>query len=116
MRYIFNIPMYDCKIELTIQSNITSKFQSLCKKLNGEIITYSVAGAVVSKDMNKYYILLDSDKLSHNLISHELYHLTASILEDRAIEDEETGAWLSGHLASTIYRFIDKKKLNVIYG
>lgn len=115
MRSIFKLPLYDCKIRIHIEPNISSKFQSLCKKL-GQTVDWNVEGAVLSNNMSLYYILLDKDKLSHNLISHEIYHLTRTILEDRVIEDEETGAWLSGYLSSVIYRLINKHQLVIKYG
>jgi hypothetical protein len=60
-----------------------------------------------------YYIVLLEKALSHNLISHELYHLTNRITKDIEITDEESGAWLSGFLAEKIYKVLQAKNYKI---
>ncbi len=43
--------------------------------------------------------------MSTNTIAHEVYHVVYSILHDRDIDDEESGAWLCGMLIDEALKF-----------
>lgn len=73
-------------------------------------------GAVVMIGIEKYYLLLHKDFLTHNTIAHEVFHAAVRVTEDRDVTDEEAQAWLAGHLTAEIYKFLDKKKLEVKHG
>jgi hypothetical protein len=38
------------------------------------------------------------------------------ITGDRGISEEEARAWLSGHLSENLYKFLNKKKLQIKHG
>jgi hypothetical protein len=52
----------------------------------------------------------------HNTIAHEVFHAVMKITEDRDINDEEAQAWLVGHISGDIYKFLKRKKIEIING
>jgi len=66
--------------------------------------------------IDSYFLLFHKDFLTHNTIAHELFHAAVRVTEDRDITDEEAQAWLAGHLTGEIYKFFEKKKLNITHG
>jgi hypothetical protein len=69
-----------------------------------------------SYDITNYYLIIDLKYLSYNTLAHELYHAVVRVTEDRDIVDEETQAWLAGHLTGTMYKFLEKKNLPIKHG
>ena len=49
--------------------------------------------------------------LSHNLLAHEIFHLTHMITKDIDINDEESQAWLNGYLTEQVYKILNKKNI-----
>jgi hypothetical protein len=108
---------YACSIEIIVTSNIIDEVNKIYKKHKfDEIFADVVEGVVVTIDLDKYYIVLSTKYLTHNTIAHEVYHAAVRITEDRSISDEEAQAWLAGHLTEEVYKFIEKKKLNITHG
>jgi hypothetical protein len=70
-------------------------------------------------DITKYALIFDNAKLTNNLISHEVLHLSCFILDDRSIDlaggndDYENLAWLNGHLNDMVRQIIEKEKITV---
>lgn len=62
-------------------------------------------GYCLSFDMSDYYLIIDERHTSINTIAHEVYHLVSSLLEDRDIKDEESGAWLCGMIMDEAVKF-----------
>lgn len=73
-------------------------------------------GILLTPDINKYYLMIDATYLTHNTLSHEIYHTVVRITEDREVTDEEAQAWLCGYLTGAIYRFLEKKECKVTHG
>ena len=73
-------------------------------------------GALVMISIDSYYLLFHKDFLTHNTIAHEIFHAAVRVTEDRDITDEEAQAWLAGHLTGEIYKFFEKKNLNITHG
>lgn len=73
-------------------------------------------GILISSDVAKYFLLIDLKYLSHNTIAHETYHAVVRVTEDRGVVDEEAQSWVCGHLSGAIYKFLDKKKLQIKHG
>jgi hypothetical protein len=68
----------------------------------------------VTMGYNKSYIVaLVKNKISHNLIAHELFHLAQMVTKDIDIEDEESQAWLNGYVTENVYKLLHKKNIEV---
>ena len=105
--------MYECKITFIISDDVSDIYYKLCKKYKFENIgTGNLAGAVVSNEINNYNLLLDIKHLDFNTISHEIYHLTCKIGSDRGIIEEESRAWICGHITENLYKFLKKNNLH----
>jgi hypothetical protein len=114
---VLDFPMYGCKVYIIITDNVKQIINNLYKKFKmGEVFEDEVEGVVISPDMTNYHLIIDLKYLSHNTIAHEIYHTTVRVTEDRDIIDEETQAWVAGHIASIMYKFLDKKNLNIKHG
>lgn len=110
-------PTYGCKLAITVVNNVRIEVDKLYKKykINDEFED-EAEGALVMPNMDTYYLLLDKSYLTHNTIAHEIFHAAVRITEDRGITDEEAQAWMAGHITETLYKFLDKKKLQVKHG
>lgn len=111
------LPMYNCTVHFIITDSLDFVVNSVYKKfkLNREVIG-EAEGMVLSADILDYYLVIDLNYLSYNTISHELHHVVIKMTEDRGITDQETQAWIAGHLAGTLYQFLEKKNLTVKHG
>jgi len=84
------------------------------KKLDiPELFVDHAEGCLVSTDIDMYILLFDIKYLSHNTISHEVFHAVIKMTEDREIADDEQQAWLCGWITESLYKFINKKNLTV---
>lgn len=112
------IPTYSCSIVIIVTDDLIKEGKRIYKKY--EYGDYEedehCEGMVLSPDMTLYYVIFDRAYLTHNTLAHECYHLVRDIKTDRAIFDDEAGAWLMGHISEFIYKFLQKKKLAVKHG
>jgi hypothetical protein len=109
-----NLDTYSCKLVIIVTDKLKSETSKIFKKYN--IISDSEGddeGIVILANLDKYYLLIDIYYLSHNTIAHEIYHAVVAITEDRGINDEEAQAWLCGHLAQEMYKFLNRKKFKI---
>ena len=105
---------YGCKVVLIITDSLINEANKVYKKHKMEqMFEGDAEGTVITPDIDVYYMIIEQKYLSHNTLSHENYHMVNVIKSDRGIVDDEAGAWLSGHIAEFIYKFIDKKQLIV---
>ena len=116
-RKIAKLDMYNCVANFIITTDLTKDVAKLYKK-NGIKLDFDVIaeGLVFSHEISDYYLIIDNYYLSHNTIAHEIYHLVTRITEDRGIIDEESQAWLAGHLSQIVYDYIKKNNLVVKNG
>jgi hypothetical protein len=108
---------YNCKLVLIITDQIPQVVNNLYKKYKipgGWDV--EAEGVMFSPSMHTYYLLIDNECLTHNTIAHEAFHVVHRIMEDRAISDEESGAWIAGHVSEFIYKSLKKKKLTIEHG
>jgi len=112
------LPLYDCNIIFILTDDLKSEVKTIYKKykIKRSIDDGESAGMLVSPDIDVYILLIDPHYLSHNTIAHEIYHATIRITKDRDILDEETQAWLNGHITEMIYKFLENKKIQIKYG
>ncbi len=114
---VINLSMYSCKVHIIITSDLVKQVALLYKKHKIPMVEdLEAEGVLLCFEGTNYYIIIDTEDLSHNTIAHEVYHATVKVTEDREINDEETQAWLCGHLTQNVYEFIDKKKLSIKHG
>lgn len=114
MRKIIKIDQYNCQLIVIISDKIKDDTNKLLKKDKiSHRIDYEIEGIFLSHDIDKYYLLLSTKHLSNNTIAHEVYHAVVRITEDRDINDEESQAWLCGHITETIYKYLNNKNVKI---
>lgn len=111
MRKVIKIPIYGCKVHFILSSNIVKEINKISKKLKQPFsIDCEPEGIVFYFDLSEYFIIINDLYLTHNTLSHEIYHLTNKITVPRDITDEESQAWLCGNLTEDIYNFLCLKE------
>lgn len=111
------IPMFNVMVTFVITDNLRKEFDRLVRKYKLDLVLQGEAeGVIVPATGTELYLIISKDYLSHNTIAHESYHIVQQIIKDRDLTDEETAAWLSGHISEYVYRFLDKKNLTVKHG
>lgn len=119
--------MFKRKILVSIYSRIANLYvvdkiedmqHYLDKKTKGMIDVLESDGCVFDLFSEKhgleYYIVLVKERISHNLIAHEVYHLATKMSRDIDIKDEESVAWLTGYLTETIYKVLKSKDFSIV--
>ncbi len=108
---------YSCKLTLVVTDQSKVEIANIYKrhKLKNEV-DYEIEGIFLSPKMNDCFLILNLKYLTHNTIAHEMYHAASRICEDREIKDEEAKAWLAGHITGEMYKFLEKKNLQVKHG
>lgn len=112
------LPTYSCQLSFIVTDQLSAETLKLYKKygLKQEDEEGENEGILISADIDKYFLLIDTKYLSHNTIAHETYHAVVRVTEDRGIVDEEAQAWLCGHLTGVIYKFLQKKNFIIKHG
>lgn len=112
------LPTYSCDLLFIVTDQLKSESNKIYKKykLKEEDDDGENEGILISADIDKYFLLIDIKYLTHNTIAHEIYHGVVRVTEDRGISDEEAQAWLCGHLTGVVYKFLNKKKLEIKHG
>jgi hypothetical protein len=111
------LPTYGCQVVVSVVDTVSVEANRLYKKHDiNEQFGMEAEGALVMPDSVTYYLILAKSYLTHNTIAHEVFHTTVRVTEDRDITDEEAQAWLAGHISGVIYKFLQKKKLQVKHG
>jgi len=106
---------YNCNVIVILTDELTAIVNDIYRKSNfKEKFLGEAEGVVVTIDIDNYYMVLDVEYLTHNTICHELYHAVVRVTEDRDISDEEAQAWLMGHLAQEVHKFIKKTGYKII--
>jgi len=106
------VGVYDANVVFMVTDSMEEVAIKTFRKTK-EIWSIEDADGCVFYTTGLYYLVLLQEQISHNLIAHEIFHLSTRICEDRYIEDEETKAWLTGYLTENIYKFLDKKKIEI---
>jgi len=109
-----NISPFSCKLHFIVTDQLTNEMNRLYKKYKREDkFDITAEGCVFSPAMYDIYLVIDIQYLTHNTISHEVFHVVNNIQKDRDITDEESGAWLIGYVSEFVYKFLKKKKIDV---
>ena len=109
------IPLYECKVVLIVTSTMEELQQHVRKKKKANVDVLDTYGVVFNWGNAEYVLALKEDALSHNLLAHEIFHLTMAVTTDIDIVAEDSQAWLAGHLTEQVYKQL-KKKNYVIKG
>lgn len=112
------LPTYSCELSFIVTDQIKIESEKIYKKYKLPIDDDygDNEGILLTPNLGRYFLLIDHKYLSHNTIAHEIYHASFRITSDRGVEDEEAQAWLCGHLTGVVYKFLDKKKLEIKHG
>lgn len=117
--HTIKIQTYSCQVTFIVTDQLNTEYKKIYKKFNLKLDQDDDAeneGILISPDIDKYYLLIDLNYLSHNTIAHEVYHATVRITEERDVVDEEAQAWLCGYLTEAIYKFLSKKQFQIKHG
>ena len=107
-----NVNTYSCHVHFIITDDIHKVENALYKKHGGDKPDGSPAeGYTVTVHAGLYVMVLDYKYLTHNLIGHEIYHVTHRIANDRDIRDEESMAWICGFLSEQFYTWLNTDKV-----
>lgn len=111
------LPTYSCELQIMVVDSVAVEADRLYKKHRiVDSFGAEAEGAVVMIGLEKYYLLLHKEFITHNTIAHEVFHAAVRVTEDRDVTDEEAQAWLAGHLTAEIYKFLEKKKIDIKHG
>lgn len=108
-----SVPLYECKVVLIVTSTMEELQQHVMKKKKVNVDVLDTYGVVFNWGNAEYVLALKEESLSHNLLAHELFHLTMAITTDIDIVDEESQAWLNGHLTENVYKVLKKKNFAI---
>jgi len=121
VKHLYTDANYEYTLEVIFTSNVKKSLKALFKRWNMEDEAVSAEGFTVTcmNDITKYALIYDTNKLTDNLISHEILHLSCFILDDRTIDlaggnnDYENLAWLNGHLNDMVRQVIEKENITI---
>jgi hypothetical protein len=113
LSHMFTIDLYETTVVLLIGDSI----EIINKHVNDNITKVDLLdteGCVFENHLEgrfQYYIVLVKSKLTHNLIAHEVFHLSSSVLRTINITDEEATAWVIGYITELLYDFLKSKQI-----
>ena len=120
LRKTFDIKMYESDLKFIICSDMQVEFDKIAKKKEGSSFNVSFSGdaggLAFSADIHEYYIMLKEDSVAHSYIAHEILHIVEKITKDRGIRDEESRAYLCGHITKLIYQYLKKRRVKIFNG
>lgn len=109
------IPIYNTSVNVFVVEHMDYMQENLERQ--GHAIDVSGCDGCVfqlSKDDRfQYNIVFQKDKLSHNLIAHEIFHLGTNMTKDIEILEDESRAWLIGYLSQEIYKILLAQGLTI---
>jgi transcription initiation factor IIE alpha subunit len=106
---------YNCNLIIIITDKLKAEVEAVYKRLkHKDSLEGEAEGVLITLDIDNYYLIFDTQYLSHNTIAHEIYHAVVKITEDRGIVEEEAQAWLMGYLTGEVYKYIEKNSFGII--
>ncbi len=109
------IPIYNTSVNVFVVEHMDYMQEYLDKKK----VAVDVSGCdgcvfqLSNDDKFQYNIVFQKDKLSHNLIAHEIFHLGTDMTQDIEIREDESRAWLVGYLSQEIYKLLIKEDFTI---
>lgn len=116
-RYLYHNDIYEFTLEVIFTLDVKRSLKSLYKRWGIMEEIFDCQGCTVTDelDISRYALIFDTGKLTDNLISHEILHLSTFIFDDRNIDlaggedDYENLAWFNGLLNDLIRQIIEKE-------
>lgn len=104
------IKLFQCRVHFILTDDLTKEYNRLHKKYHELPVNPAEDGEAwtLTFDISDYYVLVSEKHITINTIAHEVYHVVYSMMHDRDIEDEESGAWLCGMLIDEALKFYQK--------
>jgi len=121
VRHLYTDANYEYTLEVIFTDNVKKALRALYKKwkMDDDIVDAEGFTVCCKNDITKYALIFDYDKLTNNLIIHEVLHVSTFILDDRTIDlaggndDYENLAWLNGHLNDLVRQIIKKEGIRL---
>lgn len=127
IRYLYTNDMYEFTLEIIFTHDVKRSLKALYKRWDIEEEIFDCEACTVTChseddstiDITKYGLIFSYKHLTENVVTHEVSHLAAFILDDRSIDlaggndDYENFAWLTGHLSELVHQVIRKHSINV---
>lgn len=126
-KYTYLNDLYEFSLEIVFTENFKQTIErySIDWGIKGD--SWDFEACVISKpatknshrSLGKYVIIYRREYLTENIISHEINHLTAFILEDRSIDlegkngDYENMSWLNGLLNEVVRQAVREEKIKL---
>jgi hypothetical protein len=121
VKHLYTDANYEYTLEVIFTDNVKKALKALFKrwKMDDEALDAEGFTVCCKDDITKYALIFDINKLTDNLISHEVLHISCFILDDRTIDlaggnnDYENLAWLNGHLNDMVRQVIEKERITI---
>lgn len=106
------VPLYLSKVFINVSDDINFFYQKKWTKMFGPFDATGCCGLTSRNQYNQFCIHLERKYLSHQVIAHEVFHLTCRIMESAGIELDENNhepyTYLHAFLSNEVYRILDK--------
>ena len=110
----FKIPMYFSKINFRIVDNVKESIIKIYNSNNIEKENFGeYRGIVFNFDIDKFYILLAKEHLTHGLIAHEIQHVIFDLCEINSLKETEAQTFLAEYIHTEIYKFLNSKNIKI---
>ena len=114
------IPIYNCRVFVYLGTEVSQTYRALLAKFKEEDDEDVAFDGVVMNtpgDPSSYHMLLDTEVITPNLLTHEAVHLAIKILKHRGHdsiqEGEEPLAYLCGFLVEEVYKILIKNNIEL---
>jgi hypothetical protein len=106
------LSVYETGVELLVVDTM-DEFQQLLEKRGIIIPDISNCDGITLGYEDLYHIVFIKERISHNLLAHEIFHLALMVTKDIDINDEESQAWLNGYITEQVYKILTKKNITI---
>lgn len=117
----FNVPIYDVAFHVIVTDDITRSRLKRTGWLGEATLGFEAGSGLCSYHFHRFAFFAERRYLCHDLIAHELFHLTHRILERAGAkfgeEHHEPAAYLCGWLTARVYRELRRlrERVNASY-
>lgn len=106
------LSVYETVVQLMVVDSM-DEFQELLAKKGIMVADVTNCDGITLGYDQSYLVVLVKERISHNLIAHELFHLAQMVTKDIDINDEESQAWLNGYITEQVYKILNKKSIPI---
>ena len=109
------VPIYDCYLLLSVSENINASARRHRKALGKHDEIDAAAMVLTSHEYNNFGVFFHTERLDHETIAHEIFHLVILIMHGVQIpitvDGHEAHAYLCGWITKWVYEELEKAKL-----